>query len=111
MKKFRSMNLSTSSIKMIGALHAMTMFHSGTPSGTMPKMVCRIGVYNRMKWRIMESVMAYTKIMLFHSGRVSRDSDDDRAFMALSISMTTRIDSDTVDAVRADSFEKISQPI
>lgn len=48
--------------------------------------------------------------MFFHSGSVSNDSEDDSAFMALSISMTTRIDSDIVDAVRAASLLNISHP-
>ncbi len=38
--------------------------------------------------------------MFFHSGIVSNDSEDDRAFMALNISITTRIESDMVEAVR-----------
>ncbi len=36
--------------------------------------------------------MAYTRIMFSQSGRVRRDSLEDSAFMALSISMTTRLD-------------------
>lgn len=35
--------------------------------------------------------MAYTSIMFSHNGNVSSDSLDDRAFIALSISMTTRL--------------------
>ncbi len=38
--------------------------------------------------------------MFFHNGIVMRDSEDDRAFIALNISMTTSIESDIVDAVR-----------
>lgn len=40
-----------------------------------------------------------------------RDSLEERAFMAFNISMTTRMDSETVDADFAMSFENISQPI
>lgn len=49
--------------------------------------------------------------MFFHRGSDSKDSDEERAFMALSISMTTRIERETVDAALAESFTKISQPI
>ena len=38
--------------------------------------------------------------MFFHKGIVIRDSEDERAFIALNISMTTSIESDIVDAVR-----------
>ena len=46
-----------------------------------------------------------------HRGRVKRDSLDDSAFMALSISMTTKIDKETVEADFAISSENIWQPI
>lgn len=49
--------------------------------------------------------------MFFHRGRVSRDSLDERAFMALNISMTTRMVSETVEPALAMSLENISQPI
>lgn len=67
--------------------------------------------------------------MLSHSGKVKRDSLDDNAFMAFSISITTRLYSDisiarimeirlraymereTVEAALALSFENIAQPI
>jgi hypothetical protein len=49
--------------------------------------------------------------MFFHRGRVRRDSDDERAFMALSISMTTRMESETVEAALAEASEKMWQPI
>jgi hypothetical protein len=38
--------------------------------------------------------------MFFQSGIVTSDSEDERAFMALNISMTTRMDSDMVEPVR-----------
>ena len=49
--------------------------------------------------------IAYTNIILSQSGRVSRDSDELRAFMALSISITTRMESETVLAALAFLFE------
>ncbi|CAI6098173.1 unnamed protein product [Clonostachys chloroleuca] len=49
--------------------------------------------------------------MFFHKGRLRRDSLEDKAFMALNISMTTRIDKDTVEADLAMSLLNISQPI
>lgn len=42
---------------------------------------------------------------------MSRDSEDERAFMALSISMTTRMERETVEAALALSLAKISHPI
>lgn len=76
----------------------------------------------------MDKLMAYTRIMLSHRGSVKRDSLEDNAFMALSISMTTRlynavsgdalhmgaeiyIDNETVEADLALSFVNIWQPI
>ena len=49
--------------------------------------------------------------MFSHSGSVSRDSLDERAFMALSISMTTRMERETVEAALALSLAKMEQPI
>lgn len=56
-----------------------------------------------MKCKAIDKAMAYTKTMFFQRGSVRSDSDEDKAFMALSISITTRIDRDIVDAVRAVS--------
>ena len=39
----------------------------------------------------MDRVMAYTSIMFSHKGNVRRDSLDDKAFIAFSISMTTSL--------------------
>lgn len=50
-------------------------------------------------------------IMLFHSGKVSSESLEDRAFMALSISITTRMERDMVEADLDMSLANISQPI
>jgi hypothetical protein len=38
--------------------------------------------------------------MFFQSGRVTSDSEEERAFMALNISMVTRIEREIVEAVR-----------
>ena len=49
--------------------------------------------------------------MFFHKGIVSRDSEDESAFMALNISITTKIDKDIVEAVLVvmDDGEKTEQ--
>lgn len=47
--------------------------------------------------------------MFFQRGRVRRDSDEERAFMALSISMTTRMEREIVEAVRARSSANMLQ--
>lgn len=49
--------------------------------------------------------------MFFHNGRVSKDSEDERAFMALNISMTTRMERDIVEADLAESSLNMAQPI
>ena len=49
--------------------------------------------------------------MLRHSGSVSRDSEEERAFMALSISITTRMERETVEAVREAALVNMAQPI
>lgn len=40
----------------------------------------------------MDKLIAYTRIMFSQSGRVRSDSLEDNAFMALSISITTRLE-------------------
>lgn len=96
---------------MTGALITRTACHSFQFSGRMENKVCNTGVYRRAKCNAMESVMAYTSIIFSHNGRVSRDSLEDKAFIALSISITTRIDNETVEADFAMSSENIWQPI
>ena len=59
----------------------------------------------------MDKVMAYTSIIFSHNGSVSRDSLEDRAFMAFSISMTTKMESETVEPDLAMSLENIWHPI
>lgn len=49
--------------------------------------------------------------MLFQRAKVNRDSLDERAFIAFSISITTKMDNETVEAARDMSFVNISQPI
>lgn len=70
-----------------------TAFHSAQFSGTMENRPWRNGVYSRAKWRAMDKLIAYTRIIFSQRGRVRRDSLEDSAFMALSISITTRLDS------------------
>ena len=73
--------------------------------------------------------MAYTRTMLSHNGNVRRDSLEESAFMAFSISMTTKlqaqstvetfltqarttyIESEMVEAAFALSLANISHPI
>jgi len=47
--------------------------------------------------------------MLLHSGSVISDSEEESAFIAFSISITTRIERDIVEADLAISFENILQ--
>jgi hypothetical protein len=49
--------------------------------------------------------------MFFQRGKVRSDSDEESAFMALSISMTTRMERETVEAALAEESEKMWQPI
>jgi hypothetical protein len=96
---------------MIGALMIKTAFHSFQLRGKIEKRVCRTGMYKSAKCKLMDRVMAYTSIILSHRGRVRSDSDEDRAFMAFSISMTTKMDNDTVEADFDMSLANIEQPI
>ena len=49
--------------------------------------------------------------MLFQMGNVRRDSLDDNAFIAFNISITTRIERETVEADLDISLVNIWQPI
>ena len=49
--------------------------------------------------------------MLFHNGNVKRDSFSDKEFMALNISITTRIDRDIVVPFLAERSTNMLQPI
>lgn len=49
-----------------------------------------------------DMMIAPTRYMLRQIGKVTSDSDEERALAALSISMTTRIERETVEAVRAE---------
>lgn len=68
-------------------------------------------MYKIAKWRDIERMTAYTRIMFFQSGKVRRDSLDERAFMAFNISMTTRMEREMVEADLDMWLENISQPI
>ena len=76
---------------MTGRLIYRTACHSFQFSGIMEKRVCKIGVYKRPKFRAIDKEMAQTSGILTHNGRVKRDSEDDRAFIALNISITTSL--------------------
>lgn len=94
-----------------GALIARTAFHSVQFNGKIENNVCKNGIYRMAKWRVIDRMMAYTSIILFQRGKARSDSLDESAFMAFNISITTRIESDTVDADSDISLENISQPI
>ena len=51
------------------------------------------------------------RIMFFQTGSVKSDSEDDKAFMALSISITTKMEREIVEAVFAEESANIVQPI
>lgn len=59
----------------------------------------------------MLNVIAATRNGFFHNGKTKRDSFSDSEFMALNISMVTRIDKLMVVARLAISLMNISQPI
>jgi hypothetical protein len=59
----------------------------------------------------MLNVMAPTRYMFFHKGSLSKLSFSEREFMALNISIVTRIERDIVAAWRDISFVNISHPI
>jgi hypothetical protein len=86
---------------MMGALIHMTAFHSLRSRGMTLNKPCRNGTYKSAKCSAMLSVMAATSIGFAQSGRVSRDSEELRAFMAFNISMTTKMLNETV---LADNF-------
>lgn len=76
----------------------ITACHSFQSSGTIANSPCKKGMYKIAKWRDMDNTIAYTSMRLCHSGNVSSDSLEDKAFIALSISITTRIERETVEA-------------
>ena len=76
---------------MTGMLIKSTACHSAQFRGTMEKRLCRNGVYSSAKCNAIDRLIAYTSIMLSHNGKVSRDSLEDRAFIAFNISITTNL--------------------
>jgi len=62
------------------------------------------------KCRTIDNVIAQTRVMFFQTGRVSRDSDCERALQAFNISMTTRMEREIVEALRDMWLLNISQP-
>lgn len=63
------------------------------------------------KCSVIDRIIAYTSITLFHNGKLSSDSLDESAFIALNISIITRMDRDTVEADLDISLVNISHPI
>jgi hypothetical protein len=61
----------------------------------------------------MDRVMAYMSFIFFQSGMVKSDSEEETAFMALNISIVTRIERDIVEAVRVvrDEGWKMEQSV
>lgn len=112
-KNARSTTFNPSSMTNTGALAPSTAPHSPHPSGTMLNKDARKGTYSRAKCRAMDRAMAYTRTMFRWRGRVRRDSEEESAFMALSISMTTRMLREIVEAVREWGCEgvKIAQSV
>ena len=104
-------NLGEDGTYMIGALIHSTAFHSLISRGMTLNKPCKNGTYKSAKCSAILSVIAATSMGLAQRGRVSSDSDELSAFMALSISMTTKMLKDTVLADLAASLLKISQPI
>ena len=94
-----------------GALMATTAFHSIQSKGRIENRPCKKGTYKIAKCNAIERMMAPTSMGLCQRKNVRRDSLDESAFMAFNISMTTRIERDTVEAERDISFENISHPI
>lgn len=82
-----------------GKLINNTALHSFQFNGTMENRVCKIGIYSKARCNAMDKETAYTSIMFSQRGRVSRDSEDERAFMALSISITTSLVSGSVSLI------------
>ena len=84
-------------------------------------------MYSSAKCSAIDNVTAYTRAMFSHNGSVMSDSLDESAFIALNISITTRlgnyqqrvgsgtmethIESEMVDADFAMLFVNISHPI
>lgn len=72
---------------------------------------CKNGMYKIAKWSDIDSMMAYASMGLCHRGNVRRDSLDDKAFIAFNISITTRIERETVEADLDMSLWNMVQPI
>ena len=59
----------------------------------------------------MDKITAATRYMFFQNGNVNKDSFSDKLLIALNISITTKIERDTVVALWLITLENISQPI
>lgn len=96
---------------MTGMLIVRTARHSFQFNGRIENKLCKNGMYRIAKCSVIDRIIAYTSIMLFHSGKFSRDSLEERAFIALNISITTRMERETVEADFDISLENILHPI
>jgi hypothetical protein len=96
---------------MMGALIHSTAFHSLISNGITLNKPCKNGTYSSAKCSAILRVIAATSIGFAQSGSVSRLSDELSAFIAFSISMTTKMLNETVLADFAASLLNISQPI
>lgn len=75
-----------------GKLISSTAFHSFQFSGMTEKSFCRIGVYRSPKCKTIDRIMAKTSTIFSQTGSSNSDSLDDSAFMALNISITTKLE-------------------
>lgn len=126
-------NFSTSSMRMTGALMYSTACHSAQLSGVIANRVChspsavsttfelhlehryrgrtvKKGMYRIATCKSMLSAIAATRKGFFHSGNRSKLSFSDSEFIALNISIVTRIERLIVVARCAISFVNISHP-
>lgn len=82
----------TRSTYTTGKLINSTAFHSFQFNGMTEKSFCRMGVYRSPKCRIIDRMMAKTSTIFSQTGSSNNDSLDDSAFMALNISITTKLE-------------------
>lgn len=82
-----------------GKEKAKTRIHSAWFIAAIPKILEKIGTYTIMTWRPMDHVMARRRYGLTNGDMVNRELSSEMAFKALSISMTTRTESERVEAL------------
>mmetsp|Transcript_4653 Transcript_4653/g.9296 ORF Transcript_4653/g.9296 Transcript_4653/m.9296 type:complete len:105 (-) Transcript_4653:1038-1352(-) len=96
--KFLPMNFRISSRMTTGKENNNTRSHSLIDSGTMEKVVAKVGTYRITKWRPNDTAIAMRSHGLDHTGTFKIELSSDNAFAALNISIATRTDRDNVDA-------------